>query len=511
MQKRLDTHENERTKLQHKLWLLTPVPLNSSTTHLSLSLILACVKFISKPEYVTINRTMIPYILFILAACTSYVHAANTVIFTNNCPWPAYWWTVGPQGRYDAQGKTYPGEDSDRNVIPGFGASTVHTMLDTESLGGGVSLKIRDMPRYRQGGAGIMQLEYHLEASTNSIWYDLSKINCAHHVGSENPAFCPLVDGGIKVWLADSEGKPRSECPTPFCTGGECFKTYGKHGFWLGEPSFMCAYGSDIHMTLCAEREGPHTFASDPASWEVDAPAEPVNPVLPSPDRLPQGPLSSSPNGLCGYQEDGHYTGWTCSGTHWGECCSQWGYCGATPEYCGSNAQHHFGNSTEPPSPSPSDEVSSTTEDLITSTPTPTSASNDDEGASSTVFLSEVTTTESLTSTAPISGETSIPLDSQQVSTVTATTIVTETITAGTTYTEYITVPTTTVYDLQTTTIVLPTTLHDIITETVTIRRISSTGKSKPKTRTRTRHHRPTTYSIPPRPTQWARRKRSAQ
>jgi hypothetical protein len=74
--------------------------------------------------------------------------------------------------------------------VPGNGGSVVHNMLNTEVLGGGLSLKIRDLPYYAVAPAGIIQVEYHLEPSTGAMWYDLSAVDCNHSVGPEDPMYC---------------------------------------------------------------------------------------------------------------------------------------------------------------------------------------------------------------------------------------------------------------------------------------------------------------------------------
>ncbi|KAJ4310842.1 hypothetical protein N0V94_008246 [Neodidymelliopsis sp. IMI 364377] len=120
------------------------------------------------------------------------VSAANTVKLINHCPYDLYAWTVGPA-------KTgYDGEDYQALTVPA-NSEVHHGMINSEALGGGISLKLRDLPKYEVAPAGILQVEYHLEPSTNSVWYDLSAIGCNLAHGPESPWFCPLIGGGIEV------------------------------------------------------------------------------------------------------------------------------------------------------------------------------------------------------------------------------------------------------------------------------------------------------------------------
>jgi hypothetical protein len=63
-------------------------------------------------------------------------------------------------------------------------------MRNTEALGGGLSLKIRDLDHYAVAPAGIIQVEYHLEPSKGFMWYDLSAVDCDLTAGPENAMYC---------------------------------------------------------------------------------------------------------------------------------------------------------------------------------------------------------------------------------------------------------------------------------------------------------------------------------
>jgi hypothetical protein len=126
-------------------------------------------------------------LLFILLGLFSFVSSTNMVKFMNHCPYDIWFWTVAP---YNPTGPWIDGSDKYHTMVPGNGGSVIHNMLDTEKLGGGLSLKIRDLPYYAVAPAGILQVEYHLEPSKGTMWYDLSAVDCDHAVGPENPRYC---------------------------------------------------------------------------------------------------------------------------------------------------------------------------------------------------------------------------------------------------------------------------------------------------------------------------------
>jgi hypothetical protein len=130
-------------------------------------------------------KSLLP-ILFLLPTTL----AANSVKFTNHCPYPLYFWTVAPEGNNIAS------NDEDRYIVPPNGGSLIHSMKDTEQLGGGMALKIRDYPSYKTSPVGIIQIEYHLKPSKGELWYDLSAVDCDHGAGPESAEFCRKIDYG---------------------------------------------------------------------------------------------------------------------------------------------------------------------------------------------------------------------------------------------------------------------------------------------------------------------------
>ncbi|KAF1836935.1 hypothetical protein BDW02DRAFT_613625 [Decorospora gaudefroyi] len=167
--------------------------------------------------------------------------AANTIKFINHCPYNIYYWTVVPYS-------STSGNDLEHTMVPAHGGSIIYNMVDTEKLGGGISIKMRDTPFYQVAPAGIIQVEYHLEPTTSSLWYDLSAVDCDKTVGPENPSYCPLIAGGVRMYVAV---RPRGQCPEAFCSKGKCHNTYLEHGSWEGEPTYRCGAGSDIFVETC--------------------------------------------------------------------------------------------------------------------------------------------------------------------------------------------------------------------------------------------------------------------
>ncbi|KAF1947793.1 hypothetical protein EJ02DRAFT_5010 [Clathrospora elynae] len=237
-----------------------------------------------------------------LLAFASLAAATNSVKFINKCPYPIYFWTVGPGG------SKIPAEDHDRNEVPAD-STVVHEMLNTEYLGGGMSIKIRDFPWYQVAPAGIIQVEYNLEPSRGAMWYDLSAIDCDRSVGPNHPLFCPLIGGGMSLYVPGTE---EGACPPAWCANGHCVNTYEEHGSWYGEPSSMCWAGADIHVETCTHEVGPHTFQGQE--------------------------LTTSTDGTCARS-----TGYTCAGSIFGDCCSQYGFCGSSPDYCYTGCQGEYG------------------------------------------------------------------------------------------------------------------------------------------------------------------------
>jgi hypothetical protein len=235
------------------------------------------------------------------------VSAANSIQFTNHCPYDIFLWAVGPAT------SNFVGQDSERTIIPSDHGSLTHYMVNTEHLGSGMTLKLRDYPEYRTAPAGILQVEYHFEPSTNSIWYDMSAVDCDHSHGPEQPSFCPLLAGGIKLHVP---GADTVRCPPAWCDNNGCNNVYTEHGTWPGEPTFRCHIGVDVVIETCVEGVGPQTFGGD-------------HPLLPSTGPEPTDyPSEVSLNGKCGANSG---RGSVCRGSTHGDCCS------GTPPYCSLN------------------------------------------------------------------------------------------------------------------------------------------------------------------------------
>ncbi|KAF1920876.1 hypothetical protein BDU57DRAFT_562254 [Ampelomyces quisqualis] len=248
-------------------------------------------------------------IILLAVAFATIVTAASMVKFVNNCPYNTWFWTVGPAG------SNIFGNDHERIMVPGSGGSVIHSMINTEALSGGLVLKIRDLPRYQVGQVGILQVEYHLEPSTKSFWYDFSTIDCLPGAGPENPRHCPVIEGGIKMHVPGQAIE--NACPPAWCANGTCHNTYQKHGSWLGEPTLRCSMNYDLVIEMCTENPGHQTH---------DDAAPKPKPVL-----------VASPNGSCGTG-----TGYTCMGSRFGESCSKYGYCGNGEPYRGMGCQPEF-------------------------------------------------------------------------------------------------------------------------------------------------------------------------
>ena len=225
----------------------------------------------------------------------SLVSAYNNLKFVNHCPYDVYSWTVGPAG------SGLEGRDHEAVTIPA-NSVTVHGMYNGETMHGGIAIKLRDIPKYQVAPAGIIQVEYNLEPSQNNLWYDLSAIDCNHNVGNEDPSYCPLIAGGMKVSVQKVK---YGRCPTAWCGADGCHNVYKEHGFWQGEPTFRCDADTDIFVELCTERAGPRTFNGH---------LEPGHPADPDME-----PGNTTANGVCGAKTSG---GATCFGYAHGACCS---------------------------------------------------------------------------------------------------------------------------------------------------------------------------------------------
>ena len=187
-------------------------------------------------------------------------------------------------------GPQHAGQDDSRTAVPGNHGNVSHAMVKTEHLSGagGISLKIRDVPAYNVKPAGIVQVEYFLSEKNNTLWYDLSLINCDRRVGSDHPLYCPLIAGGLKMHVP---GASAAECRTASCARGRCENVYEHAGVWLGEPTLRCNAGVDVVVETCTESVGPKTFQHESTA---SPPAEKIKPgdVKTS--------LQVSSNGSCG-------------------------------------------------------------------------------------------------------------------------------------------------------------------------------------------------------------------
>ena len=174
----------------------------------------------------------------VLLAIAPITLAANTVKFLNHCPYPLYFWTVGPAD--------YESDSSDAacTLVPSNGGSAIHTMQDSTNLDGGMTLKVRDYPYYNVAPAGIIQIEYNLEVQKQALWYDLSAIDCNHAVGPEHPGYCRgwLFFSFFFFLLADHV----------------CF--YSFHGWWYEPSSCQCAKGRMPKRALLKGKVRGHVY-----------------------------------------------------------------------------------------------------------------------------------------------------------------------------------------------------------------------------------------------------------
>ncbi|KAH7088454.1 hypothetical protein FB567DRAFT_579320 [Paraphoma chrysanthemicola] len=294
---------------------------------------------------------------FVLLGFSQPSTAENTITFNNKCPYDVFYWTVPPGGQ------AAPGIiDSEWTKVPALGTHT-YLMPNGVALGGGSAIKVRDLPRYQVKPAGIIQFEHNVQ--TEKLWYDMSVIDCNAAVGPEDPSFCPLIGGGVKMFVHNQgEGE---DCQTATCNpDGTCERVYFNHGHWLNEPSLSCRSGADITIEFCKDRVGPRTKGI-PELDGVPPPVGPLNPIFSSPGHprpdashvrpphvvsspkpTPSGPLILSPDGTCGGT-----TGFKCEGSIYGNCCSKWGFCGNSPEHCDAGCQSGFGFCSSSKSSSP--------------------------------------------------------------------------------------------------------------------------------------------------------------
>lgn len=197
------------------------------------------------------------------------VSASQKLWFHNACPHDLYFWVARAN---------QPAVQDHHYTHVASGDWGVHFMNTTQYDGGGPSIKIRDLPHFTAGPAGIVQAEYYYGPNANLIYYDLSIIDCDKTVGPEDPMYCPFVQGGIKMWTSDSS------CPIARClpSEGECKGTYEKHGSWDGEPTWACSSASDIYFHACVESAAPQSYGQNQVQWHQ--PEQWPKPEYPTPD-----------------------------------------------------------------------------------------------------------------------------------------------------------------------------------------------------------------------------------
>ncbi|KAF2241598.1 hypothetical protein BU26DRAFT_174109 [Trematosphaeria pertusa] len=227
---------------------------------------------------------------FVTAACllaclfAGIARAANTVKIVNHCPYDLFFWVVGPGWHV---------LDEQHIIVPGNHGSVIHGMIDTTGTGGGISLKMRDVPRYAVAPAGILQAEYKFEPATHSIWYDFSAIDCNKAAPPDSPDYCPFSQGGVKMWVP---GADPAFCPVAQCLPGlGCERTYLDHGSWHNEPSFRCDIGHDILFETCTHLAAPKTHVVDDDELQPWIPLYPPLPPSPSPSPPPPPPPPPPP------------------------------------------------------------------------------------------------------------------------------------------------------------------------------------------------------------------------
>ena len=198
-------------------------------------------------------RSIVSFLASFLAFA-SLAAAANSIKFINHCPYDIWFWPVGPNAT------NLDGGDDSRIRVPGNNGTATHAMVDTKSLNAGIALKVRDLPHYQVTPAGIVQIEYNFQEASDVIWYDLSIIDCDVNAGPAQPAFCPLIGGGVKMHFP---GAAAEQCPSASCSMGKCSNVYEKHGSWHNEPTFVCKTGVDVHVETCFDNVGPRTFQNE--------------------------------------------------------------------------------------------------------------------------------------------------------------------------------------------------------------------------------------------------------
>ncbi|KAH9877408.1 hypothetical protein IAQ61_002774 [Plenodomus lingam] len=191
-------------------------------------------------------------LLLLAASLTATARAANIIKFINHCTYPIYFFEVG---------NGFAGEDHQAVTVPS-GGFVIHQLLNTDGAQGGMSIKVRDVPEYRVAPAGILQAEYNLHSSaTGTLWYDLSLVDCDKGAEATSPRFCPLIQGGVKMFVPGHEHKG---CRTASCDHTGCKNAYLESGPKPGDPTLSCDAGADIHFETCVNSVGPMTILDKP-------------------------------------------------------------------------------------------------------------------------------------------------------------------------------------------------------------------------------------------------------
>ena len=107
------------------------------------------------------------------------------------------------------------------------------------------------------------------------------------------------------------------------CTGSAFGNCCSRNGY-CGSTSDYCGTGCQPSAGQCSPASGISVILSTPAL--------PTSSALPSPSGI------ISPDATCGGT-----TGYICTGSTFGNCCSQSGYCGSTSDYCGTGCQPSAG------------------------------------------------------------------------------------------------------------------------------------------------------------------------
>ncbi|KAF2852429.1 carbohydrate-binding module family 18 protein [Plenodomus tracheiphilus IPT5] len=249
---------------------------------------------------------------------------AENIQFINHCNYPFYVFEVG---------EGFAGEDHEGITVPA-GGTVYHPIRNTEGMEGGISLKIRDLPEYRVAPAGILQAEYNFHPdSTGKLWYDLSLVDCSPAAKPTDPHFCPLTQGGVKMFVP---GYEKDGCLPASCSAQGCNDAYLEPGPTLGDPTLSCHAGVDIQFETCLDSNGLVTILDDEP--EVSPPGASPSSQGPKPKPSGLGSPKVSPNGICGAE-----SGYTCAGSALGQCCSEYNYCGDGNEFCGTGCQKDFG------------------------------------------------------------------------------------------------------------------------------------------------------------------------